>query len=78
MGEARRSFADVGTVDRIAETALADLFANWSIRRARDTAWAQAQALVALDGQPVMRRRCLLVLARVVGFVSRTLLVRTS
>jgi hypothetical protein len=78
MGEARERFETPrpGTVR--ARGTLADIFASWSIRRARDNAWTEAQTLVALDREPFMRKRCLLALACVVGLASRTLLVRTG
>jgi hypothetical protein len=79
MGEVKERFETemvrkvdwaMGTID--------DLFASWSIERARDNAWTQAQTLVALEHVPFIRDQYLLALARSVGLASRTLLVRTG
>jgi Family of unknown function (DUF5995) len=79
MGEVKERFESemvqkvdwaLGTID--------DLFASWSIERARDNAWTQAQTLVALEHVPFIRDQYLLALARSVGLASRTLLVRTG
>jgi hypothetical protein len=51
-----------------------DMAANWSVARARDNAWTQAQTLAALDGMPALRKQFELALARNVGFAGRTLL----
>jgi hypothetical protein len=51
-----------------------DVLASWSVARARDNAWTQAQTLAVLDGVPFLRRQFLLALARNVGFASRALL----
>jgi hypothetical protein len=79
MDELRQGTATsmVGTVDHH-RGSLAEHFANWSIQRARDGAWTEAQALVALDDEPFKRQWCLLALACVVGFASRTLLARSG
>jgi hypothetical protein len=60
----------LGTVD--------DMVANWSIETARNNAWTQAQALVALAEVPFVRERYLHALARNVAFASRLLLVKTG
>jgi hypothetical protein len=79
MGDVRRSAGSgmVGMVDH-GLGPLAGVFANWSIQRARDLAWTEAQTLVALDDEPFLRAWCMFALACVVGFASRTLLVRTG
>ncbi|HEX8159928.1 MAG TPA: DUF5995 family protein [Solirubrobacteraceae bacterium] len=55
-----------------------DVFANWSVERARDNAWTNAQTLVAIGGNRFLRERFLTALARGVGFAGRALLLRTS
>jgi hypothetical protein len=65
------------TVDRALGT-IDDLVASWSIERARDNAWTQAQTLVALEHVPFIRDQYLLALARTVGLATRTLLVKTG
>ena len=53
---------------------LDDMFANWSVSRARDNAWAQAQTLDAIAGSDFLRRQFLAALGRNVGFAGRALL----
>ena len=53
---------------------LDDMFANWSVSRARDNAWTQAQTLHALAGSDFLRRQFLAALGRNVGFAGRALL----
>jgi hypothetical protein len=79
MGEVKERFETemVRTVDWAMGT-IDDLFASWSIERARDNAWTQAQTLAALEHVPFVRDQYLLALARGVGLASRTLLVRTG
>jgi hypothetical protein len=55
-----------------------DVLANWSVGRARDNAWTQAQTLAAIDGMPFLRDQFLVALGRSVGFAGRGLLVRTG
>jgi hypothetical protein len=55
-----------------------DALASWSVGRARDNAWTQAQTLSALDDMPVLRKQFLLALDRNVGFAGRALLTRTG
>ena len=55
-----------------------DMFASWSVARARDNAWTQAQMLAALAGNAFLRKQFLLALGRNVGFAGRALLVRTG
>jgi hypothetical protein len=55
-----------------------DMVANWSVGRARDNAWTQAQTLAALDRMPVLRKQFELALARNVGFAGRALLTPTG
>jgi len=57
-----------GTVD--------DILANWSIGRARDNAWTQAQILHAIGRNDFLRKQFLTALARNVGFAGRALLIR--
>lgn len=51
-----------------------DMFASWSVARARDNAWVQAQTLDARSGSDFLRRQFLAALGRNVGFASRALL----
>jgi hypothetical protein len=51
-----------------------DMVANWSVSRARDNAWSQAQILEALGANAFLRRQFLLALGRNVGFAGRALL----
>jgi hypothetical protein len=55
-----------------------DMLATWSVGRARDNAWTQAQTLAALEGIPFLRKQFLLALGRNVGFAGRALLTRTG
>jgi hypothetical protein len=55
-----------------------DMVANWSVGRARDNAWTQAQTLAALGGMPPLRKQFELALARNVGFAGRALLTPTG
>jgi hypothetical protein len=55
-----------------------DIVANWSVGRARDNAWTQAQTLAAIDHIPFLRKQFLLALARNVGFAGRALLLPTG
>jgi len=59
-----------GTVD--------DMVANWSVGRARDNAWTQAQTLHALEGMPFLHKQFLDALGRNVGFAGRALLAPTQ
>jgi hypothetical protein len=67
----------VKDIDRAGGTA-DDMLASWSVSRARDNAWTQAQTLDALGGSDFLRRQFLLALGRNVGFAGRALLVRTG
>jgi hypothetical protein len=60
------------------EKALGRLDAIRSVERARDSAWTQAQTIVALDDEPFIVEQYLLALACTVGFANRMLLVRTG
>lgn len=51
-----------------------DMFASWSVARARDNAWVQAQTLHALEGSGFLHKQFLAALGRNVGFAGRTLL----
>ncbi len=51
-----------------------DMFASWSVARARDNAWVQAQTLDALQGSAFLRTQFLAALGRNVGFAGRALL----
>ena len=55
-----------------------DMFASWSVARARDNAWTQAQMLAMLGDSTFLRGQFLLALGRNTGFASRALLVPTS
>jgi hypothetical protein len=55
-----------------------DVLASWSVGRARDNAWTQAQTLATLDGIPFVRKQFLLALGRNVGFAGRALLMPSS
>jgi len=59
-----------GTVD--------DMFASWSVARARDAAWTAAQVLAAVDENAVLRKAFLADLGRRTGFAGRLLLSRSS
>jgi hypothetical protein len=51
-----------------------DMLANWSVSRARDNAWTQAQILDAVGADDFLRKQFLLALGRNVGFAGRALL----
>ena len=51
-----------------------DMVANWSVSRARDNAWTQAQILDAIGGKEFLRKQFLVALGRNVGFAGRALL----
>jgi Family of unknown function (DUF5995) len=55
-----------------------DMLASWSVSRARDNAWMQAQTLHALGSNALLRKQFLLALGRNVGFAGRALLTRTG
>ena len=55
-----------------------DMFASWSVARARDNAWTQAQMLAMLGDSTFLRGQFLLALGRNTGFASRALLVPTG
>jgi Family of unknown function (DUF5995) len=52
-----------------------DVVAMWDVEKARDAAWANAQALWVLRDEPPLSSRFLLALDRMVGLASRGLLV---
>ena len=52
-----------------------DVVAMWDVARARDAAWTNGQALLALRDEPALASQFLLALDRMVGFASRGLLV---
>jgi hypothetical protein len=52
-----------------------DVVAMWDVDRARDAAWANAQALWALGDEPPLAGDYLAALDRMVGFASRGLLI---
>jgi len=52
-----------------------DVIAMWDVRRARDAAWTNAQALWALRDEPPLAGDYLLSLDRMVGLASRGLLI---
>ncbi len=51
-----------------------DMVANWSVARARDNAWTQAQILSAIGDNAFLRKQFLIALGRNVGFAGRALL----
>ena len=55
-----------------------DLLASWSVSRARDNAWTQAQILSAIGHSGFLRKQYLTALGRNVGFAGRALLIRTA
>jgi hypothetical protein len=55
-----------------------DMVANWSVARARDNAWTQAQILDALGANAFLRKQYLDALGRNVGFAGRALLTPTT
>jgi hypothetical protein len=55
-----------------------DMLASWSVARARDNAWTQAQTLHALAASPFLHEQFLVALGRNVGFAGRALLTPTS
>jgi hypothetical protein len=62
----------------VAEQALGrldDVVAMWKVRKARDTAWANAETLWALRDLPLVAGRYALALDRTVGFAGRGLLL---
>ena len=67
----------IADVDKAFGTA-DDMFASWSVARARDSAWIAAQMLVRLDDNASLRKVFLADLARRTGFAGRLLLARTS
>ena len=52
-----------------------DVIAMWNVRRARDAAWANGQALWALRGDPRAVAEYLAALDRMVGLAGRGLLI---
>lgn len=64
----------VRDIDRVGGT-VDDILANWSIGRARDNAWTQAQILHAIGQNDFLRRQFETALARNVGFAGRALLI---
>ena len=56
---------------------LDDVLAMWSVERARDAAWTNAETLWALRGRPRLQSTFLLSLGRFVGLGSRGLLIPT-
>jgi hypothetical protein len=65
------------SVDRLIHRVdrLDDIVAMWDVGRARDAAWANAEALWALRDQPALSASYLLALDRMVGLTCRGLLV---
>ena len=54
-----------------------DVVAVWSVARARDAAWTQAQTLRALERLPALRDDYVVTLGHIVGFAGRGLLIPT-
>ncbi len=67
----------LAAVDRLVHRVdrLDDVVAMWDVRRARDAAWTNGQALWALRDEPSLAEEFLTTLDRMVGFASRGLLV---
>lgn len=67
----------LATIDRIVHRyhRLDDVIAMWQVRRARDAAWTNAQALWALRDDPPLSAEFVEILDRTVGFAGRGLLV---
>jgi hypothetical protein len=65
------------TLDRLVHRVdrLDDVVAMWNVARARDAAWANAEALWRLRDEPALSDRYLLALDRMVGLTARGLLV---
>jgi hypothetical protein len=66
----------LATVDRLVHRVdrLDDVVAMWDVRRARDAAWTNGQALWALRDEPELAGRFLAALDRTVGLAGRGLL----
>jgi hypothetical protein len=66
----------LSAVDRLLHRAdrIDDVVAMWDVRRARDAAWTNGEALWALRGEPELAARFLETLDRSVGFAGRGLL----
>jgi hypothetical protein len=67
----------LGGIDRLLHRArrVDDVIAMWNIERARDAAWANAQALWTLRREPELAAEFVASLDRMVGFASRGLLL---
>jgi hypothetical protein len=67
----------IASVDRILHRfdRIDDVLAMWDVRRAREAAWTNAEALWALRGEAVLRDEFVRALDRFVGFAGRGLLV---
>ena len=65
------------TLDRLVHRIdrLDDIVAMWNVARARDAAWANAEALWALQGDSELSANYLVALDRMVGLTCRGLLV---
>ena len=76
MEEAKRYIATglVGVIDQSLVN-LDDNAANWSVRRARETAWSNGEILWRLNRTPVLRNEFLTNIDRLVSLASRGLLV---
>ncbi len=67
----------IATVDETFGT-VDDMFASWSVARARDAAWTAAQVLAAVDDNRFLRKAFLADLGRRTGFAGRLLLARAA
>jgi Family of unknown function (DUF5995) len=67
----------VAVLDRIVHRfdRIDDVVAMWEVRRARDAAWTNAEALWTLRSEPSLRSEFVRTLDRMVGFAGRGLLV---
>ncbi len=75
--KARFTTGIIGEIDKVAGP-LDDVLANWSVARARDSAWVTAKTIHALQGKPFLYKQFMAGLGRNVGFAGRGLLVRTQ
>jgi hypothetical protein len=62
-------------VEEVAKRELDDVLAMWKVRKARETAWVNAETLWSLRDLPLVAGRYALALDRTVGFAGRGLLV---
>ncbi|MDH3443643.1 MAG: DUF5995 family protein [Deltaproteobacteria bacterium] len=75
--EKARQFITTGIVGLIDESlgSVDDMLAGWSIRKARETAWTNAEILWRLNRAPAIRNEFLINLDRLVALSSRGILI---